>query len=264
MDKIEIYHYLKRQNIAYEITEHKAVFNMEEADAVDLPYPEWGAKNLFVRDDKKRNYYLITMKGNKRVDLKAFRRQRGLRALSFASAEELFDIMKLIPGAVTPLGILNDAEHRVQVFMDVEFVGNKIGVHPNDNTATVWMQADDLMKIIAPDILFDIKRTKFFNENVKEIYIMPKKFRELMAEGGYDSSDVILRKWKQRNLLDCDPGKNNRKKVINGFSSRVHVVLVEQDGCQSESEVQKRERKILSRTMGRVPNTAVHDLFSED
>ena len=97
---------------------------------------------------KKRNYYLITMKGNKRVDLKAFRRQRGLRALSFAAAEELFDIMKLIPGAVTPLGILNDAEHRVQVFMDVEFVGNKIGVHPNDNTATVWMQADDLMKII--------------------------------------------------------------------------------------------------------------------
>ncbi len=94
MDKIEIYHYLKRQNIAYEITEHKAVFNMEEADAVDLPYPEWGAKNLFVRDDKKRNYYLITMKGNKRVDLKAFRRQRGLRALSFAAAEELFDISK--------------------------------------------------------------------------------------------------------------------------------------------------------------------------
>ena len=47
MDKIEIYHYLKRQNIAYEITEHKAVFNMEEADAVDLPYPERGAKNLY-------------------------------------------------------------------------------------------------------------------------------------------------------------------------------------------------------------------------
>ena len=92
MDKIEIYHYLKRQNIAYEITEHKAVFNMEEADAVDLPYPEWGAKNLFVRDDKKRNYYLITMKGNKRVDFKAFRRQRGLRALSFAAASELFSL----------------------------------------------------------------------------------------------------------------------------------------------------------------------------
>ena len=91
---------------------------------------------------------MITMKGNKRVDLKAFRRQRGLRALSFAAAEELFDIMKLIPGAVTPLGILNDAEHRVQVFMDVEFVGNKIGVHPNDNTATIWMKLADLVNVI--------------------------------------------------------------------------------------------------------------------
>ena len=92
---------------------------------------------------------MITMKGNKRVDLKAFRRQRGLRALSFAAAEELFDIMKLIPGAVTPLGILNDAEHRVSSLHGRGICRKiKIGVHPNDNTATVWMQADDLMKII--------------------------------------------------------------------------------------------------------------------
>ena len=56
--------------------------------------------------------------------------------------------MRLHPGSVTPLGILNDAEHRVHFYLDSEFAGNKIGVHPNDNTATVWMQADDLIKII--------------------------------------------------------------------------------------------------------------------
>lgn len=148
MDKTEIYHYLKEQKIEHEITEHKAVFNMEEMDSIELPYPEWNAKNLFVRDDKKRNYYLITVKGDKRVDLKGFRKQHGLRALSFASAEDLLDIMKLTPGSVTPLGILNDTEQRIHFFLDTEFAGNKIGVHPNDNTATVWMQADDLMKII--------------------------------------------------------------------------------------------------------------------
>lgn len=91
---------------------------------------------------------MITVKGDKRVDLKGFRKQHGLRALSFASAEDLLDIMKLTPGSVTPLGILNDTEHRIHFFLDTEFAGNKIGVHPNDNTATVWMQADDLMKII--------------------------------------------------------------------------------------------------------------------
>ena len=148
MNKAETYRFLTEQRIPYEVTEHKAVFNMEELDSIVLPYPEWDAKNLFVRDDKKRNYYLITVKGDKRVDLKEFRKQHGMRALSFASAEDLFAIMRLQPGSVTPLGILNDAEHRVHFYLDSEFAGNKIGVHPNDNTATVWMQANDLMELI--------------------------------------------------------------------------------------------------------------------
>ena len=148
MNKTEIYQYLTERNIQYEVTEHKAVFNMEELNSVELPYPEWDAKNLFVRDDKKRNYYLITVKGDKRVDLKAFRKKYGLRPLSFASSEDLLSIMKLTPGSVSPLGILNDAEHRVHCCLDAEFAGNKIGIHPNDNTATVWIQADDLLKLI--------------------------------------------------------------------------------------------------------------------
>lgn len=148
MNKAETYRFLTEQHISYEVTEHKAVFNMEELDSIALPYPEWDAKNLFVRDDKKRNYYLITVKGDKRVNLKEFRKQHDLRALSFASEEDLFAIMRLQPGSVTPLGILNDTEHRVHFYLDSEFIGNKIGVHPNDNTATVWMQANDLMELI--------------------------------------------------------------------------------------------------------------------
>ena len=148
MDKEATYHFLSAHQIPYEITEHKAVFNMEELSDIELPYPEWDAKNLFVRDDKKRNYYLITVKGNKRVDLKEFRRQHSLRALSFASPEDLSVIMGLTPGSVTPLGILNDSERRVHFYLDAEFAGNKIGVHPNDNTATVWMQAEDLLRLI--------------------------------------------------------------------------------------------------------------------
>lgn len=148
MDKKAVYEFLTEQCIPYEVTEHKAVFNMGELDSVELPYPEWDAKNLFVRDDKKRNYYLITVRGDKRVDLKEFRRQHGLRALSFASADELLHIMGLTPGSVTPLGLLNDDGRHVYFYLDAEFAGNRIGVHPNDNTATVWMQADDLMKLI--------------------------------------------------------------------------------------------------------------------
>lgn len=136
------------QGAGYEVTEHKAVFNMEELASVELPYPEWDAKNLSVRDDKKHNYYLISVKGDKRVNLKEFRKNHGLRALSFASAEELLSIMGLTPGSVTPLGFLNDEECRIHFYLDKEFAGNKIGVHPNDNTATVWMKSGDLLELI--------------------------------------------------------------------------------------------------------------------
>lgn len=148
MDKTETYQYLTEHGIRYEVTEHGAVYSMQELDSVELPYPEYNAKNLFVRDDKKKNYYLITVRGNKRVDLKEFRRKYGLRPLSFASADSLMEIMGLLPGSVTPLGLLNDTECRVYFYLDSEFAGNLIGVHPNDNTATVWMQAEELVQLI--------------------------------------------------------------------------------------------------------------------
>ncbi len=148
MNKQEIYNYLKSENIEFEVTEHKAVFNMAEMSEVELPYPEADAKNLFVRDDKKRNYYLITVKGNKMVNLKEFKQNNGTRNLSFASEKDLADIMELIPGAVTPLGVLNDSGRIVQVFIDSDLADGLIGVHPNENTATVWLKTSDLIKII--------------------------------------------------------------------------------------------------------------------
>lgn len=147
MTKQETYDYLTTYGVDFEVTEHPAVFNMAEVAEIPLPHPEADAKNLFVRDDKKLHYYMITVQGDKRVDLKKFRKQHGLRNLSFASAEDLRSILDLIPGAVTPLGILNDQERRVELYLDAAF-SELIGVHPNDNTATVWMKTVDLIRII--------------------------------------------------------------------------------------------------------------------
>ena len=150
MKKTEIYEFIKNNNIWYEITEHKAVFNMDELNEIEIPYKEYDAKNLFVRDDKKRNYYLITVKGNKRVDLKDFKNNNETRPLSFASEADLMSIMNLIPGSVTPLGLLNDKELRIIFYLDKDFLKDKkiIGVHPNDNTATIWLKVEDLISII--------------------------------------------------------------------------------------------------------------------
>ena len=150
MDKKQIYEYIKNKQIWYEITEHKAVYSMSEISEVEIPYPEADAKNLFVRDDKKENYYLITVRGNKRVNLKEFRKENNTRPLSFASEKELKDIIQILPGSVSPLGILNDKENKVKVFLDKEFIEKTdiIGIHPNDNTATIWLKTKDLIDII--------------------------------------------------------------------------------------------------------------------
>ena len=150
MNKQEVYALLQAKQLHFEITEHPAVYTMAELADVPCPYPDADAKNLFVRDDKKKNFYLITVRGDKRVNLKEFRKANGTRPLSFASAENLMDIMGLIPGAVTPLGILNDTEKKVHFYLDKHFLEEPglVGVHPNDNTATVWLKTEDLIRII--------------------------------------------------------------------------------------------------------------------
>lgn len=110
MNKEQIYEFIKSKNIWYEITEHVAVFNMADLTRINISYSESDAKNLFVRDDKKRNYYLITIKGNKKVNLKEFRKSNNVRNLSFASENDLMNILGLIPGTVTPLGLSNDKD----------------------------------------------------------------------------------------------------------------------------------------------------------
>ena len=150
MNKQEVYDFIKSKNIWHEITEHEAVFNMDELSKIEVPYNDCDAKNLFVRDDKKENYYLITVKGNKRVDLKGLRKRYDVRPLSFASAEDLMKYLNLIPGSVSPLGLLNDKERKVKFYLDDSFFKDDkiIGIHPNDNTATVWLKVDDLIHII--------------------------------------------------------------------------------------------------------------------
>ncbi|MDO5532925.1 prolyl-tRNA synthetase associated domain-containing protein [Sutterella sp.] len=148
MTKEETYAYLNARGIEYEITNHPAVFNMAEVSHIDLPYPEANAKNLFVRDSA-RNFFLITVQGEKRVDLKLFRAKHGTKRLSFTTADELLSILGLTAGSVSPLGILKDEERKVHCFIDKDLVDlGRIGMHPNDNTATVWLRTSDLIDIL--------------------------------------------------------------------------------------------------------------------
>lgn len=148
MNRQETLAALAAHGVSFEITEHPAIFTMEEMRALHLPHEDAIARNLFLRDDKKRGYYLLAMHEEHHADLKRLRQLLASRPLSFASAQDLQAMLGLQKGSVTPLGALNDPEHRVKVRLDEEFRGQLIGVHPNENTATVYLQADDLLKLL--------------------------------------------------------------------------------------------------------------------
>lgn len=150
MSKEEVYLKLKELGIEYEKFDHIPIYTIEEANNLNIKNKEYVAKNLFLKDDKKRNYYLLVVKNNKKVALNDLKNKINSCRLSFASEEDLEKYLKLKKGSVTPLGVLNDKDNLVKIIIDEDILQDKlIGVHPNDNRATIFMQVKDLIKLIA-------------------------------------------------------------------------------------------------------------------
>lgn len=148
--KNEMIDLLNEKQIQYERVDHPAAYTMEDLESVELPYPDRNAKNVFVHDRKKKHYFLITVMGDKKVDLQQIRDRFETSRLSFAKDEDLANILGVEPGSVSPLAILNDSEKKVQYILDDEFLtGNKmIAAHPNENTVSLYLHVDDLVGLI--------------------------------------------------------------------------------------------------------------------
>lgn len=148
--KQKVFDLLDRYQIRYEIIEHPAAYTIEDLDALEeFRDNPWVAKNLFLRDEKGRRHFLVMIDKHKMADIRSIRAQLGSTHLSFASEERLMKYLKLTKGSVTPMGIMNDEKHEVELVFDRDLVGReKIGVHPNDNTATVMLSYQDLYNII--------------------------------------------------------------------------------------------------------------------
>lgn len=104
---------LNTLNINDELVEHPAIYTIEEMNSLNLTNSEKIAKNLFIRDDKKRNYYLIVAKEDRQINLKELRTLINSRPLSFCSKKDLKKYLDLEKGAVTPLGVINNEDNNV-------------------------------------------------------------------------------------------------------------------------------------------------------
>ena len=147
--KEEIRHMLENKTIGFRMLEHPAVYTMQEMQELGILREGRVCKNLFLREQKGKLHFLVSLPEEKQVNLKTLGEQLGGQKLSFASEERLQKYLGVTHGAVSPLGVLNDETHSVMVVLDSEILQwDAIGLHPNDNTATIWLTPEVLRSIL--------------------------------------------------------------------------------------------------------------------
>ena len=141
---------LNELSINYKEIEHIPVYTIEDMDNLGNIFDNAKiCKNLFVRDQKGKRHFLVVLPEEKRAPLSDIAEKIGSTKLSFASEERLMKYLKLEPGSVTPLSVINDETNEVEVVFDEELKKEKLlGVHPCVNTSTILLTPDNLEKYI--------------------------------------------------------------------------------------------------------------------
>jgi Ala-tRNA(Pro) deacylase len=137
--------FLDENHFAYQRIEHPAVFTCAEAEQHRPSLPAVSTKNLFLCDKKARRFFLVVTACEKNVDLSSLEKQLGVTHLRFGSEENLARLLGVTRGSVTTLGLVNDLEHQVELWMDAEiWQGEHFLCHPLVNTATLVLTKAEL------------------------------------------------------------------------------------------------------------------------
>ncbi len=147
---IDIKSYLKENNINFKTTSHPPVFTVEESKRLRLHEKIKGmhTKNLFLKDRKSKDFYLVILQADKKLDIENLGKMLGKR-VKFANADDLKNLLGVHPGSVSPFGLINDKEHKVKVLINKNvWDADTVSFHPNINTETLELTKEGFHKFI--------------------------------------------------------------------------------------------------------------------
>jgi Ala-tRNA(Pro) deacylase len=140
--------YLEELGIATTTVEHPPLFTVEQSQALRGEIAGGHTKNLFLKD-KKDAVFLVVADEDAEVDMKSLHKRIGSARLSFGKPGLLAELLGVVPGSVTPFGVINDRARRVSVVLDAGLLRHgKLNFHPLENTATTTIAPDDLTKFL--------------------------------------------------------------------------------------------------------------------
>ncbi|MBQ3688681.1 MAG: prolyl-tRNA synthetase associated domain-containing protein [Bacteroidales bacterium] len=152
--------YLEDNNIEFTCYEHPEGKTIEEAKRWWRDDGSVHCKNLFFRNHKGNKHYLVCFDCDHDLDihsleqkLKAELLSKGMSSpgkLSFASQERMLKYLDLLPGSVSPFGLINDKENHVFLFLDKNLQNaDLLSFHPNDCCYTVVIKKTEFEKYLS-------------------------------------------------------------------------------------------------------------------
>jgi Ala-tRNA(Pro) deacylase len=141
--------FMNDHSFVFERLEHPAVFTCAEADAHHAYIEAVSTKNLFLCDKKARRFFLAVTACEKTVRLDDLSTLLGVPHLRFASEQNLQRLLGVAGGSVTMMGLVNDTEHNVELWIDSEiWRGEMFLCHPLVNTATLILSKPELERFL--------------------------------------------------------------------------------------------------------------------
>lgn len=141
--------YLKDNNLEYTWYTHP------EAPTIDIARQYWQkdgskhCKNLFFRNHKGNRHYLVVLDCEQDLNIHELEKRLHQGKLSFASQQRMEKYLGLLPGSVSPFGLINDTDNHVHLFLDENLKREaSLSFHPNDNHATVVIRNDVFMRYL--------------------------------------------------------------------------------------------------------------------
>lgn len=145
--------FLDERSIPYTRVTHAAARTIADCRAVDDMLGVKVCKNLFLCNRQQTAFYLLLLRGDKAFKTKSISKQLNVSRLSFADDRHMEALLGLLPGAVSPLGLMHDANNAVHLLIDADlFKEEYIACHPLDNTATVKILWRDMIDNFLPAV----------------------------------------------------------------------------------------------------------------
>ena len=93
------------------------------------------------------------MPGHKKFKTKVLSKQIGSARLSFADDDHMKEYLKLTPGSVSVMGLMNDPEGHVKLLIDSDVLKDEsFGCHPCINTSSLKIKTSDILEKFLPAV----------------------------------------------------------------------------------------------------------------